>query len=173
MIFSKPHGSRNGRHASGPLRSPFGRARGQSRHLDDEPLLSPDRRHGQKKTLVAREPSCFWVYAYPAVLRYAAHSAGGYWGEDFTAGVGDRFVGSRFRTGVHRRNLDEDQYDPPARLGAKGRAARRQGPARQVEDRDFPAALRNDRIDDALPVRRAHQRRALPRRRRAVPRRRR
>src|SRR6202044_3640362 len=40
---------------SGPLRSPFGRARGQSRHLDDEPLLSPDRRHGQKKTLVARE----------------------------------------------------------------------------------------------------------------------
>ena len=33
----------------------FGRARGQSRHLDDEPLLSPDRRHGQKKTLVARE----------------------------------------------------------------------------------------------------------------------
>jgi transposase len=36
-------------------RSPFGRARGQSRHLDDEPLLSPDRPHGQKKTLVARE----------------------------------------------------------------------------------------------------------------------
>jgi transposase len=29
--------------------------RGQSRHLDDEPLLSPDRRHGQKKTRVARE----------------------------------------------------------------------------------------------------------------------
>jgi hypothetical protein len=23
--------------------------------------------------------SCFWVYAYPAFLRYAAHSAGGYW----------------------------------------------------------------------------------------------
>ena len=43
-----------GRHASGPLRSPFGRARGQSRHLDDGPPLSPDRRHGQK-TLVARE----------------------------------------------------------------------------------------------------------------------
>jgi transposase len=37
------------------VRSPFGRARGQSRHLDDEPLLSPDRRHGQKKTLVAGE----------------------------------------------------------------------------------------------------------------------
>jgi transposase len=44
-----------GPHASGALRSPFGRARGQSRHLDDEPLLSPNRRHGQKKTLVARE----------------------------------------------------------------------------------------------------------------------
>ena len=28
---------------------------GQSRHLDDEPLLSPDRDHAQKKTLVARE----------------------------------------------------------------------------------------------------------------------
>jgi len=27
---------------SGSLRSPFGRARGQSRHLDDEPLLSQD-----------------------------------------------------------------------------------------------------------------------------------
>ena len=26
----------------------------------------------------ARAP-CFWVYAYPAFLRYAAHSAGGYW----------------------------------------------------------------------------------------------
>jgi transposase len=37
------------------VRSPFGRARRQSRHLDDESLLSPDRRHGQKKTLVARE----------------------------------------------------------------------------------------------------------------------
>ena len=31
--------------------------------------------------------SCFWVYAYPAFLRFAAHSAGGYWGEDFAAGV--------------------------------------------------------------------------------------
>ena len=30
------------RHASGSLRSPFSRARGQSRHLDDEPLLSQD-----------------------------------------------------------------------------------------------------------------------------------
>ena len=23
--------------------------------------------------------SCFWVYAYPAFLMYAAHSTGGYW----------------------------------------------------------------------------------------------
>ena len=54
--FLKGRASREiGRHASGPLRSPFGRARGQSRHLDDEPLLSPDRRHAQKKTLVACE----------------------------------------------------------------------------------------------------------------------
>jgi DDE superfamily endonuclease len=40
---------------AGALRSPLVRARRQSRHLDDEPLLSPDRRHGQKKTLVACE----------------------------------------------------------------------------------------------------------------------
>ena len=31
------------------------RAWRRSRHLDDEPLLSPDRDHAQKKTLVARE----------------------------------------------------------------------------------------------------------------------
>ena len=41
--------------------------------------------------------------------------------------------------------LDQDQSDPPARLGAKGRAPGRQGPAGQVEDRDFPRRL--DRID--------------------------
>jgi hypothetical protein len=28
---------------------------------------------------VIRQASCFWVYAYLAFLRYAAHSAGGYW----------------------------------------------------------------------------------------------
>src|SRR6476646_7678911 len=44
-----------GHHAFGALRPAFVRARRQSRHLDDEPLLSPDRRHAQKKTLVARE----------------------------------------------------------------------------------------------------------------------
>src|ERR1700761_267887 len=55
LDFLEAAGREIRRHASGPLRSPFGRERGQSRHLDDEPLLSPDRRHGQKKTLVARE----------------------------------------------------------------------------------------------------------------------
>ena len=49
--------------------------------------------------------------------------------------------------GVHRRDLDENQHDPSARLGAKGRAARRQGSSRPLEDRDFLAALRNDRIE--------------------------
>ena len=44
-----------GHHASGALRSPFVRARGQGRHFDDEPLLRQDRREAQKKTLVARE----------------------------------------------------------------------------------------------------------------------
>jgi hypothetical protein len=42
--------------------------------------------------------------------------------------------------------LDQDQYDPPARLGAKGPVARRQGPAGQ-EDRDVRRRLANDRID--------------------------
>ena len=31
------------------------------------------------RAIQALEASCFWVYAYPALLRYAAHSAGGYW----------------------------------------------------------------------------------------------
>ena len=39
----------------GALRPVAGRARGQNRHLDDEPLLPPPRRHAQKKTLIARE----------------------------------------------------------------------------------------------------------------------
>ena len=42
-------------HASGSVRSPFGRARGQSRHLNDQPILSPERRNGQKNTLDARD----------------------------------------------------------------------------------------------------------------------
>ena len=35
-----------GHHASGFVRSPVGRARGQSRHLDDEPFLPQDRGDG-------------------------------------------------------------------------------------------------------------------------------
>ena len=44
-----------GHHVAGALRSATGRAGRQGGYVDDEPLLSPDRRHGQKKTLVARE----------------------------------------------------------------------------------------------------------------------
>ena len=32
-----------------------------------------------ERAISATRASCFWVYAYPAFLRYAAHSAGGYW----------------------------------------------------------------------------------------------
>src|SRR4029077_3953426 len=49
--------------------------------------------------------------------------------------------------GVHRRDLDENQHDPSARLGAKGRAARRQGPHAHWKTATFLAALRNDRIE--------------------------
>jgi putative transposase len=48
-------GREGGHHVARPLRPAFGGARRQSRHLDDEPLLPPDRRHVQKKTVVARE----------------------------------------------------------------------------------------------------------------------
>jgi hypothetical protein len=37
------------------VRPAAGRARGQGRHLDDEPIFPPRGRHAQKKTLVARE----------------------------------------------------------------------------------------------------------------------
>ena len=54
---------------------------------------------------------------------------------------------------------------------AEGRAPRRQGPPGQEwKTATFLAALRNDRIDAPCPVRRAHQRRALPRLCRTVPR---
>jgi transposase len=45
--------------------------------------------------------------------------------------------------GVHRRDLDEDQHDPPARLGAERPAPRRQGSSWPLEDRD----VSHDRID--------------------------
>src|SRR6478609_7394685 len=72
--------------------------------------------------------------------------------------------------GVHRRDLDENQHDPSARLGAKGRAARRQGSSRPLEDRDFPRRSAQRPHRSALPVRRAHQWRALSRLCRTVPR---
>ena len=72
--------------------------------------------------------------------------------------------------GLHRRDLDQDQHDPPSRLGAARRAAGRQGPARPLEDRDLPRRLAQRPHRRALPVRRPDQRRALPRLRRAVPR---
>src|SRR6185312_16896420 len=44
-----------GRHAAKAVRPAFLREGRQGRHLDDEPVLPPDRRDAQKKTLVARE----------------------------------------------------------------------------------------------------------------------
>jgi hypothetical protein len=57
--------------------------------------------------------------------------------------------GSSMKPPGHARGqaLDQDQYDPPARLGAKGRAPRRQGFSWPLEDATFLAALRNDRIE--------------------------
>jgi hypothetical protein len=37
------------------VRAAFDRTRRQGGHLDDEPVLPPDRRYAQKKTLIARE----------------------------------------------------------------------------------------------------------------------
>jgi transposase len=108
------------------VRSEKGR---QSRHLDDEPVLPPDRRHAQKNTLIARERD------RADIRRHR----------------------TRWRTYQNRIDparlvfIDEtfcqNQHDPPLRLGAEGRAPHRQGPARQMEDRDLPRRLRSDRID--------------------------
>ena len=43
--------------------------------------------------------------------------------------------------------LDENQHDPPARLGAQSTAVRRQGSSRPLEGRDISRRLRNYRID--------------------------
>ena len=65
--FSRGGAGGEGRyHASGALRPSFVRPRGQGRHLDDEPVLPPDRRHAQKKTLVACERD------RPAISRHRA-----------------------------------------------------------------------------------------------------
>ena len=72
--------------------------------------------------------------------------------------------------GVHRRDLDENQHDPASRMGAERRAPRRQGSAWPLEDRDISCRLAQRPHRCALPVRRAHQRRTLPRLCRTVPR---
>ena len=54
--------------------------------------------------------------------------------------------------------------------GAEGRAPRRQGSSRPLEDRNFPRRPAQRPHRSALPVRWAHQRRALPRLCRTVPR---
>ena len=59
----------------------------------------------------SKKASCFWVYAYPAFLRYAAHSVGGVLGEDFAAGVGDRLVASGSRLSQQSFELGEDLLD--------------------------------------------------------------
>jgi hypothetical protein len=41
--------------------------------------VCPARQATAALVLPCARTSCFWVYAYPALLRYAAHSAGGYW----------------------------------------------------------------------------------------------
>jgi transposase len=43
--FSQAARAEKSHHASGSLRSPFCRARGQSRHFDDEPFLPQHRSH--------------------------------------------------------------------------------------------------------------------------------
>lgn len=40
-------------------------------------------------------------------------------------------------SGVHRRDLGENQYDAHPRMGRQGQAAHRQGPARPLEDADL------------------------------------
>ena len=117
------------RHASGSVRSPFGRARGQSRHLDGAPLLSPDRRDAQKKTLVAREQD------RPDISRHR----------------------KRWRTYqalIDRRRLvfidetwTQDPYDPPARRAPRGERLVDKVPHGKWKTATFLAALRNDRID--------------------------
>ena len=131
-------------HASGAVRPAAGRARRQGRHLDDEPVLPPDRRHAQKKTLVAREQD------RPDISRHR------------TRWRTYQRPHRSFAPGLHRRDLGQDQHDPPPRLGAARRAAGRQGPARPLEDRDLPGRLAQRPHRRALPVRRPHQRRALP-----------
>jgi hypothetical protein len=69
-------------------------------------------------------------------------------------------------SGVHRRDVDEDQHGAAARLGAARREARRQSSPRPLENHDLRrlSSLRPHR--GALVHRRSDQRRRLPRLRR-------
>ena len=104
-----------------------GRARGQSRHLDDESLLPPPRRHAQKKTLIAG--SCGHNAPQSALAKPPE-------------------ARRCFAARVHRRDLDQDQHDTGLRLGSARRAyPRRRGPGESWKTATFlAAALRNDRI---------------------------
>ena len=48
---------------------------------------------------------------------------------------------------LYRRDLGQNQHDPPLRLGAEGRAPHRQGPAQPLGDRDLPRRFALNRID--------------------------
>ena len=77
------------------------------------PLLALPRRHVQKKTLVARDQDR--PDAKRHRLRWRSHQR--------------RIDPSRFSSST---NLDQDQHDPPLRLGAARPTAHRQGSARPV-----------------------------------------
>ena len=140
-----------GHNASDALRSPFVRANRQSRHFDDEPLLSPDRRHGQKKTLVAREQN------HPDISRHRKR-----W-RTYQGLIDPRrlvFIDETWtKTNMTRLRgwapKGERLVDKVPHGRWKTTTPRR--PAQRPHRR-------------ALPVRSAHQRRALPRLCRTVPR---
>ena len=52
-----------------------------------------------------------------------------------------------FPARLHRRDLDQDQHDPPLRLGQTRQQAGRQGPSRTWKTSTFLAALRCDRVE--------------------------
>ena len=65
-----------------------------------------------------------------------------------------------FAARLHRRDLDQDQHDPPLRRAITWPTARRQGPARPLEDRRRSSPLcPHDRIEAPCLFDRTHQRR--------------
>jgi transposase len=117
--FLEAAGREIGHHASGSVRSPFCRARGQSRHLDEESFF---RKIGVtfKKTLVAREQD------RPDISRHRAR-----W-RAYQGLIDPRrliFIDETWT----KTNMTRLRGWAP-----EGERLRRQGPARQVEDRDVP-----------------------------------